>query len=433
MGESSGRARRGQNISLGSARHHGHAGDAIGYGARPLHDAPRHERPHEPAGLGRSHAASGHGHPHETQHPGHAHETPSRGHAHGPAGHGRTHEAPGHERSPRANNRHHRGAVLGLALAALAVAIVGFATCGGKDAQVGDTNDGTSATAIKSLGEVTGSKSNPFYAAELILPEKLAPIVGDPVKVDGATATLGQLSPLTNAVRTIEADGHEVGFVMLDVSTGVTVSYHPDRSFFSASSIKGPYVTSVVRYVLGDAAQGDGRIDNILRYSDNDSYVSLRNQYGDDPMRTLVEASGAEQLPSTGITDEVEAAAIPQSADSIADNNYEFVTPNQMVALWGQCREFLTSGEPGADWLAGEFETPEVSSLVHLGGAYGTTWGKAGWYPDEAPGYATTVDAGVVRTASGDVIIAVMTTAPEDFSATGSIITPLLQLHEELS
>lgn len=129
-------------------------------------------------------------------------------------------------------------------------------------------------------------------------------------------------------------------------------------------------------------------------------------------MAALVDASGAEQLPHAGITDEVEAAAEPQSEQNIADNFYEFVTPEQMVALWDQCRAYLESGEPGAAWLADELQTPEISSLSHVGRAWGTTWAKAGWYPDDASGFATTVDAGVVRTETGDVVIAVMTTSP---------------------
>lgn len=128
----------------------------------------------------------------------------------------------------------------------------------------------------------------------------------------------------------------------------------------------------------------------------------------------------------------MEAAAEPQSEQNIADNFYEFVTPEQMVALWDQCRAYLESGEPGAAWLADELQTPEISSLSHVGRAWGTTWAKAGWYPDDASGFATTVDAGVVRTETGDVVIAVMTTSPVDFPATAGVILPLLELHAEL-
>ena len=74
----------------------------------------------------------------------------------------------------------------------------------------------------------------------------------------------------------------------------------------------------------------------------------------------------------------------------------------------------------------------KISSLSHVGRAWGTTWAKAGWYPDDASGFATTVDAGVVRTETGDVVIAVMTTSPVDFPATAGVILPLLELHAEL-
>lgn len=288
------------------------------------------------------------------------------------------------------------------------------------------------ASAGTSIELIASARDSVRFSDELLNPLASQAEEGSPVEVQGATVPAAKLADLNAAIRAIESGGHDVGFLMLDTQTGTTVSYHADRLFYSASSIKGPYVTSVVRAALGDTAQADARIDAILRYSDNDAYASLRSQYGNDPMAALVDASGAEQLPHAGITDEVEAAAEPQSGQSIADNFYEFVTPEQMVALWDQCRAYLESGEPGAAWLANELQTPEISSLSHVGRAWGTTWAKAGWYPDDASGFATTVDAGVVRTETGDVVIAVMTTSPVDFPATAGVILPLLELHAEL-
>lgn len=327
----------------------------------------------------------------------------------------------------------HFGAVAAIVSVVVAVALIIGRVLPQTDDATAPADAGDAETVVsKSLGELTGNRSNPLYAAELILPRKLAPIVGESVRVEGAGATLSQLSPLTNAIRAIEANGYAVGVSLVNLDTGASVSYNSDRAFYSASSIKGPYVTSVVRYELGALASADSRIDAIIRYSDNDAYGSFRNSYGNESMQRLVDASGAEQLSGTGITEQVEALTAAHSRDSIADNWYEFMTPSQMTALWTQCHEFLTSDEPGASWLAGEFETPEVSSLRSVGKAYGTTWAKAGWYPDEGDGYETTVDAGVVRTDCGDVVVCVMTTAPEDFSATASVLLPLLQLNEEL-
>lgn len=327
----------------------------------------------------------------------------------------------------------HFGAVASITLAITAVAVLVTVLVAPAQGPSQAPDQQTGAQVVGASIETAASGDARPFAEELLDPLTTQPEESSRIEVAGATVDTSALAELEAAIDVIEADGHDVGFLMLDAQTGATVGYHADRSFYSASSIKGPYVASVVSNVLGDAAQGDGRVDAILRYSDNEAYASFRNQYGNDPMRALVDAAGAEQLPSEGINEEVAAAAELQSAPGIADNHYEFLTPAQMVAMWDQCRMFLESGEPGAAWLAGELQAPEISSLSHVGRAWGTTWAKAGWYPDDASSFATTVDAGVVRTQTGDVVIAVMTTSPIDFPATASVILPLLELHAQMS
>lgn len=274
------------------------------------------------------------------------------------------------------------------------------------------------------------------FAASLLLPDELTPILPGSPTISGTTASGGSvLQELTDATHAIEQAGFAVGYAMLDLSTGVSVSYNADAQFYSASSIKGPYVTSVVRYELGASAQSSegSRISAIIESSDNAAYSNMRDAYGNSSFAALVDASGAAQMPSHGATSAVAKAAAAQSGASIADNKYEFFTPNQMLALWQQCYEFLSSGKPGASWLAGIFETPETSAIRVTAGTLGTTWSKAGWYPAGDAGFGTTVDAGVVRTSTGDVLVSVMTTEPENFAAIESVLSPLLALRSTLA
>ena len=272
------------------------------------------------------------------------------------------------------------------------------------------------------------------FAAGLLAPEELAPADLTAPAVSGAentesAAVTEALDTLTQATRAVEDAGYEVGYVLLDVRTGLTVSYNADAAFYSASSIKGPYVTGLVEYELGSSVASESkRINAILRYSDNDSYGSLRSAYGNGAFSRLVQASGAESLPSRGATATIEQEAAGQRSGGLADNWYEFLTPNQLLALWKQSYSFLTSGAAGADWLAEAFSAPETSAVRTVAEGIGTTWSKAGWYPGEQSAYATTVDAGVIRTSSGDVVVALMTNRPEDFAALESILTPLLSV-----
>lgn len=273
------------------------------------------------------------------------------------------------------------------------------------------------------------------YAADLLVPAEIAPQDSTVPLVSGASASSSAatasaaLDQLTQATRTIEDAGFEVGYVLLDVNTGMTVSYNADDTFYSASSIKGPFVTSVVEYELGDSVQSESRrIDAILVYSDNAAYDSFRSSYGSGSFARMVQASGAEGMPSHGANDLIEQAATSQRAGGLADDWYEFYTPNQLLAFWRQSYDFLSSDQPGATWLADAFSHPEKSAIHAAAGGVGTTWSKAGWYPGTDSAYGTTVDAGVIRTDSGDVIVALMTNKPEDFAALEELVGPLLSL-----
>ena len=297
------------------------------------------------------------------------------------------------------------------------------------------------AKAFNGTGGIDGSPlfsgaEGSVFAASLVLPSELTPIAPGTPAITGTNANGGSaLQELTDATHAIEQAGFAVGYAMLDLATGVSVSYNADAQFYSASSIKGPYVTSVVQYELGASAQSSegNRISAIIESSDNAAYSNMRDAYGNSSFAKLVDASGAAGMPAHGSTTAVSKAAASQSGESIADNKYEFLTPNQMLALWRQSYQFLSSDEPGASWLASVFETPETSAIRVTAGTLGTTWSKAGWYPAGSAGYSTTVDAGVVRTSSGDVLIAIMTTEPENFAAVESVLSPLLTLRASLA
>ena len=172
------------------------------------------------------------------------------------------------------------------------------------------------------------------FAPSLLFPSELVPSNPDWPQVSGAQKpSRSVMGELIEATRAIEDEGYEVGYALLDLDTGATVTYNADTAFYSASSIKGPYVTSVVEYELGDAVKSDAsRISAILEYSDNAAYSTLRDAYGNTPFAKLVEATGAASLPSHGATDAVDAAAQIQSGASIADNKYEFFTPSTSPA-----------------------------------------------------------------------------------------------------
>ena len=311
-------------------------------------------------------------------------------------------------------------AAAGIALAAVVISLV----VGCVTARV---RPGVRSLALAGGLLAVGDGTQATYQASLLLPKAFAPRPpGTATVVGTANHADDALAGLDEATRAIEDAGHSVGYVMRDLSTGIAVGYNADRAFYGASSIKGPYVVSAVRYELGDAAEKteSSRITKIITDSDNEAYYRFRSAYGDGCFERL--------LSDAGLSPVLDGA--PENSDGdISNDSFEFFTPNQLLAMWGECREFLASDEPGARWLGEVLQTPANSAIRVTAGSIGTTWSKPGWYPGDTSAYGTTVDAGVLRTESGDVLIAVMTDSPEDFQALESIVSALVCVRTQLS
>lgn len=324
-----------------------------------------------------------------------------------------------------------RASVIASAVAAVAVIALVFGIAHAK-------NDSVAARQGEPVGVLSARVSAPpssgaSFADSLTSTGFSAPEDPAGIVVSDASVTNDKIAPLRHATDAVEDAGYKVGYVLLDVNTGATISYNADTAFYSASSLKGPYVAALGRYGLGDGIESvSGLVSATIEQSDNAAYAILRGSQGNDAMQQLVDEAGAESLPVTAATSVIDAAMQTQSVTSIADNNYEFVTPNQLLSMWVLCGQYLASDEPGAAYLAGEFATPEISAIKYVGRAFGSTWSKAGWYPNDGGPYSTTVDAGVVREESGGVIVVVMTNKGTDFATIDGIALELLELHEAM-
>lgn len=324
-----------------------------------------------------------------------------------------------------------RASVIASAVAVVAVIALVFGIAHTK-------NDSVAARQGEPVGVLSARVSAPpssgaSFADSLISTGFSAPEDPAGIIVSGASVTNDKIVPLRHATDAIEDAGYKVGYVLLDVNTGATISYNADTAFYSASSLKGPYVAALAHYGLGDGIESlSGLVSATIEQSDNAAYAILRGSNGDDVMRRLVDEADAENLPATAATSDIDSAMQTLSVASIADNNYEFVTPNQLLSMWALCGQYLASNEPGAAYLASEFAIPETSAIRYVGRAFGSTWSKAGWYPSEGGSLSTTVDAGMVREETGDVVLAVMTNKGSDFSVIDSIVLELLELHEHM-
>ncbi len=191
----------------------------------------------------------------------------------------------------------------------------------------------------------------------------------------------------------ISAKGYDLGFVVMNMNSPGGFSYNADARIYSASTIKGPYITSLVRSDNSLLEKESVRIDAILVKSSNYDYESLRDQYGDSCFVDFLLSTGCDFVIDT-------------------TRNFQYITPRALAHMWAESYVFFESGETG-EKLGEIFEKPEISPIRKVFSESFTTRSKAGWV--EKNNIRVTNDAGIVYTDNGDYVIVIMTTAPIDF------------------
>lgn len=199
---------------------------------------------------------------------------------------------------------------------------------------------------------------------------------------------------LQSEIDKISAKGYNLGFVVMNMNSLSGFSYNADERIYSASTIKGPYVTSLVKSDNSLLDKEKARIDATLMRSSNYDYESLRDQYGDGCFTDFLSETGSDFVIDT-------------------TRNFQFMTPRALAEMWAESYVFFKSGETG-ERLGQIFEKPEVSPIRNVFSDSFTTRSKAGWV--EKNNIRVTNDAGIVYTDNGDYVIVIMTTAPIDFT-----------------
>ena len=236
------------------------------------------------------------------------------------------------------------------------------------------------------------------YVNELTCGEHLTP-VGD--FIPGPEA----LDALYAAMDELDEQNRSFGYLMIDMETGYGVAYNIDQTYYTASSIKGPFAASFACQDPDSALNWESTIINMLVNSDNDAYTALNNTYRRVFIQQWCEEIGIDPEPFRF--------------------KYPHITTRQLTSLWLRSYEFFESGEFGEQ--AGTwFENPAYS-LIHseLGEQY-VTRSKAGWLIDDDPTHTTTVDAGIVYADNGPYVVVIMSRVPRDIEP----LRPLMQAIE---
>lgn len=221
----------------------------------------------------------------------------------------------------------------------------------------------------------------------------------DAASGDRAVKGFGGYSPsskivnrISSAIDGIRGSGYDVGFIMMDLTKMRGVSYNCDGVFYGASSIKAPYIASVVSAHPEALEVYSHNIQETLTYSWDYDYKQVYYGYGKDPMRTWCKESGARS----------------SIAESLPWADY---SARDLAKLWARNYQLFQSssaGETFGSWC----EHPETSTIHStLGGRYRTR-SKAGWIVDPEPRYNVSDDGGIVYASNGAYVIAIMSSIP---------------------
>lgn len=236
------------------------------------------------------------------------------------------------------------------------------------------------------------------------------------------------LSPVDDAGVTAALDafsdaGYSAGFVACDLSTGSGIAENAGGFFFSASTIKGPYVAYLSTLLDSGEADADDVIvedmvvegtgimafdgqtsydletvaANTILHSDNTGYALLRERFG---------SAGFDEW----------AAACGVDAASWAGTWYPYCRPVDLAKLWLGMRDYFASGSGNAAWCEGLFSRTGTSFIREALGDRFEVLAKAGYEMDTAAyDMGSLNDAGLVRMADGGMfLVAIMSDADYD-------------------
>lgn len=217
---------------------------------------------------------------------------------------------------------------------------------------------------------------------------------------------------LTNSIGEYHARGESVGFLMMDLKTGAGVSYNIDQVFYSASTIKGPYVAAVNKWYpwLLDSYRGD--MYNAINVSSNEAYANLRSQIGNQPLYNLMDET--------------------DSWFDITSTYYTWYSTRQLAKLWVGVGEYLMSNQANADWCRAVFGSNYyITSRPELSWKGCPIYAKSGWIDS---GYATVHNEGcIVMDGDHPYLMVVMSNQPpSDTSIMARLMSALDQAHSDL-
>ena len=245
------------------------------------------------------------------------------------------------------------------------------------------------------------------------------------VGIGGYTPDSSDINKL-NAILEEMPNCRTCGFVMINLYNGQGIAYNYDKTVYSASCIKGPYVASLVNYKPEMIENNSNSLIAIVRDSDNKIYSNTRKSYGREFFGDWCEASHVSR--------------------DVSIYHYPQLSSINLAKLWVHNYYFFNTDEVGMqirDW----YTTPIAGSIYTTLGTYSQdnasadssnkarslgyrTESKAGWICEGK--YRATTDGGIIYPDDGaPYIISIITDMPSDLNSLDPLTIELNNLYEK--
>ncbi|SDU78183.1 Beta-lactamase enzyme family protein [Arcanobacterium phocae] len=216
---------------------------------------------------------------------------------------------------------------------------------------------------------------------------------------------------LTAQIKAIKKAGANVGILMIDTETGQGLAYNAETQFYGASTIKGPYVVAINKFLADDVTEADETLMyNAIEASDNEAYIALRTNYGDDLFSFFADNANAPDIDR--------------------EEYYPYLSTKELTALWAEMYDYFFLNPNDRAETTRDFFTSPYNSFIYqsLGDEY-TTYTKPGWI-DIDP--IARNDAGIIETDDGTYLLAIMSTAFNEEEKLMDLTTTMDEIHQDL-
>ena len=233
-----------------------------------------------------------------------------------------------------------------------------------------------------------------------------------------------KLAAISSATQALTSHGYSVGYIFVNLDTGMGIAQNVDTSVYAASSIKGPYAAYLCSlldqgtlsrntqcpntWLLDSNSTRDqpsysveSLIHDMIVESDNDALRFLRSSY---------DSYGFEQY-----------LANMQADTNIAheEGSFAHYTARDSAIMWMNIYQYLIQGESNenAAWLAELMASTNLSFIRNAAENQhidAIVYNKGGWCVDsDNDNYNSVCDSAIVFESETPYLLTIMTSAPD--------------------